>query len=195
MDKILKVLQTDTVSLKSLERYNRVRVEWSKVLTPIEYMLLDKILFQSNLIKANNGNGYYFHVRQLAKELNKDCGYLSRILKHWSFIHKQGTNRNMCITLNYAEFLKWIDTKLRDCCAGSTVTVVQEQQYCCAGATLTVAPGQPISNREEVVEERRSKEVPVLSTEKIEIPSTKPRVEVGVSYEELKRRIEAYLCC
>lgn len=90
------------------ERLNRTRIEWMKFLKPFEYMLLDKMLFQSNLTHANNGQGYLFHVRTLAEETGMANGTVSKIIKGWSFVTKTGLGKAMKIQLNYPAFEKWI---------------------------------------------------------------------------------------
>lgn len=132
-------IETNATNTADKKRYNRVQIEWAEFLSPIEYMVLDKMLFQSNLTKANDGDGYHFHVRQLARELNLDDGYLSQVLKRWPFIHKQGKTKAMVIVLDYAEFTQWIAAlSTNDCCLTSA--------DCCQEAAMIAAPGQPISN-------------------------------------------------
>jgi len=90
------------------KRLNRCKVEWMKILKPNGYVLLDKILFQSNLTEANKGDGFHFHIRTLAKECSISPRHIIRYFKMWPFIEKVGKNRSMVITLNYDLFMKWI---------------------------------------------------------------------------------------
>jgi hypothetical protein len=59
-----------------------------RVLTPHEYVLLDKMLFQSNLTHANHGEGFKFHVRKLSAETGISEGKVSEIISGWPFVNK-----------------------------------------------------------------------------------------------------------
>lgn len=92
-----------------MKRLNRCRLEWLSILSPHEYCLLDKMLFQSNLTHANQGQGFKFHVRQLAKETRLSTGFISSTTSKWNFfISKSGKKREMIISFDYNAFLKWI---------------------------------------------------------------------------------------
>ena len=93
----------------STKRLNRARIEWIQYFTPYEYVLLDKILFQSNLTHANNGQGFVFHIRQLSKETRIAKSVVSRAIDKWTFMVKRGHSKAMQIQLDYPLFLKWID--------------------------------------------------------------------------------------
>jgi hypothetical protein len=152
----------------------------------MEYMVLDKMLFQSNLTNANNGEGYQFHVRQLARELNIARSYLSDTLKRWTFIHKQGSTKAMVITLDYDEFMEWIEGLLyqynNDCLTSKTMIVRPGVKDCPPGRTMIVRPGEPISNREESTTKSKKKEGTSTSTGKIIESSTgQPSMAVAPS--------------
>jgi hypothetical protein len=83
------------------DRLNRCRIEWKPFFTPAEYILLDQILYRSNLTEANNGQGFIFHVRQLAKETRLSLGIISQKCKQWPFMIKKGTSKAMTIQLDY----------------------------------------------------------------------------------------------
>jgi hypothetical protein len=134
-------LQTQKRS-KSDKRLNRVQLEWKQVLTSDEYCILDKLLFQSNLTDANEGKGFFFHVRTLSKELNISLGKVSQTLKQWPFIKKQGTTKGMTIQFLYDEFIKWIVHEKGMIVHGSPVIVHVVNNDC--------SPGEPRSNKEEV---------------------------------------------
>lgn len=93
-------------------RYNRVKIEWSKVLQPIEYTLLDYILFRSNLTLANQGEGYKFHVRNLEEACNIGRSTISRAFAQWGFMHKKGSTKDCWFQFDYDAFTKWIQEKL-----------------------------------------------------------------------------------
>lgn len=96
------------------KRYNSVRVQWSAFLTPTEYVLLDTILFRSNLTKANNGEGYRFHVRQLARDCHMSKTEVGRIISRWNFMKKRGVMQSLAITLDYQAFEKWLTDTLNN---------------------------------------------------------------------------------
>lgn|SRR5579859_1862603 len=118
------------------KRLNRCRIEWMKRLTPHEYCLLDKLLFQSNLTQANNGKGFVFHVRQLSKETGMSLGMISNLLTGWNtFIKKSGSTRNMVISFDYERFEQWIVHRMNN--------IVQDVNNDCS-------PHEPRSKKEEV---------------------------------------------
>jgi hypothetical protein len=102
---------------KPTARMNRVRIEWMRVLTPHEYVLLDKMLFQSNLTLANDGQGFLFHIRKLAEETGLSAGMASEIIQGWPFVTKQGTTKGMTIQLDYPAFETWIVHRMNNHCS------------------------------------------------------------------------------
>ncbi len=92
----------------SEKRYNRAQVEWMPILGAYGFCILDMMLFQSNLTKANDGIGWKFHIRQLAKDTGVSKSYISDVIKKWPFIIKTGTTKDMLIQLDYPKFQQWI---------------------------------------------------------------------------------------
>jgi hypothetical protein len=101
----------------TIERRNRTRIEWMRFLAPSDYVLLDKMLFQSNLTHANNGQGFMFHVRTLARETGMATGKVSQICRKWPFIKKSGSTKGMTIQLDYAAFETWIVQQVNNDCS------------------------------------------------------------------------------
>lgn len=111
---------------KSAKRMNRCRIEWMRVLTPHEYVLLDKMLFQSNLTYANEGQGFLFHVRKLAVETGMSLGIVSKTIQRWPFVRKEGVSKGMVIQLDYPAFEGWIVQRVNnDCSQGEPRSISQ----------------------------------------------------------------------
>ena len=119
------------------KRLNRCRIEWKPFFTPAEYVLLDQILWRSNLKDANEGRGYIFHVRQLSKECNIARSVISKIIATWPFMLKKGHSKAMTIQMDYPAFLTWIVRPV------DNKGIVRPVDNDCP-------PGGPISNKEEV---------------------------------------------
>jgi hypothetical protein len=126
------------------ERYNSVRIEWAPILNVYEYKILDVLLFYSNLTQANEGKGYLFHVRTIARQCNIPAGTVSKTLSTFPFIIKHGVNKAMSIEMDYNKCIEWIEGKLK-----RSKTTVSDKYI----KTLTVSqgngdcfPGKPISN-------------------------------------------------
>lgn len=98
-------------------RAYRCRIEWMRVLTPYEYVLLDKMLFQSNLTYANNGEGFKFHVRTLARETGMSLGKVSQTIRVWPFVKKHGSTKAMTIQMDYPAFEAWIVRRMNNDCS------------------------------------------------------------------------------
>jgi hypothetical protein len=98
-------------------RRNRTRVEWGRFLNPYEYVLLDKMLFQSYLTEANNGEGFKFHVRTLARETGISTGKVSNITRSWPFVTRRGSTKAMTIQFNYPAFESWIAHRMDNHCS------------------------------------------------------------------------------
>lgn len=107
-------MSTQTANSK---RMNRTRVEWMRFLSPFEYVLLDKMLFQSNLTEANNGAGFKFHVRTLARDTGVSAGLVSQICQRWPFVRKSGRTKAMTIQLDYPAFESWIVRQMNNDCS------------------------------------------------------------------------------
>ncbi|MBE0546049.1 MAG: hypothetical protein IH623_32385 [Verrucomicrobia bacterium] len=99
------------------KRMNRTRVEWLQFLTPFEYVLLDKMLFQSNLTGANGGDGFKFHVRTLARQTGISAGKVSETCRKWTFVRKSGVTKGMTIQLDYPAFERWIVHLMNNDCS------------------------------------------------------------------------------
>jgi len=97
-----------SVKSNTEKRHNRAQLEWLAILTTSEYVLLDKMLYQSNLTKANEGRGWVFHVRQLSKETGISVGLVSKILNVWPFVKKTGVQKAITIEFSYDQFVAWI---------------------------------------------------------------------------------------
>lgn len=108
---------TDTITPTVPGRMNRTRVEWMRFLTPHEYVLLDIVLFRSNLTDANGGQGFLFHIRKLATETGLSVGIVSKIIGRWPFIRKEGATKGMTIQLDYPAFEKWIVQRMNNDCS------------------------------------------------------------------------------
>lgn len=99
------------------ERKNRTRIEWMDFLSPYEYVLLDKMLFQSYLTYANNGQGFEFHVRTLARMTGISEGKVSQTISKWPFVKKTGVRKGMKIQLDYPAFEIWIVQQVNNVCS------------------------------------------------------------------------------
>ena len=99
------------------ERMNRTRIEWMEFLSPYEYVLLDKMLFQSNLTYANKGQGFEFHVRTLARMTGISEGKVSQTISKWPFVKKTGFRKGMKIQLDYPAFAIWIVQQVNKVCS------------------------------------------------------------------------------
>lgn len=106
-----------TQNTKASERMKRCRVEWMRFLKPLEYVLLDRMLFQANLTHANEGQGFLFHVRKLAEQTGISQGMVSQIIGQWPFIKKQGKTKAMVIKLDYPAFESWIAHQTNNHCS------------------------------------------------------------------------------
>lgn len=112
-----------------MKRHNRIDIELAQVLTPYAYTLLDRILFQSNLTKANKGTGFKFHVRKLAELTNISTGKVSELLKSWPFITKKGNKKDSEFTFHYDRYLIFID-ELKNLCSPPEQHCSQDEQNC-----------------------------------------------------------------
>src|ERR1035437_10377118 len=153
------------LSNKSSKRLNRVQIEWKHVLTGNEYSLIDKLLFHSTLTDANEGKGFFFHVRTLSRDLNMSPKTIIKLFKQWPFIHKEGTNNNMTIQFLYNPFMEWIVQEMNnDCVPFDTITakIMSDDCFplvndcfplvndCGKTETMIVVKGKPRSIKEEV---------------------------------------------
>ena len=91
------------------KRHNRVQLEWAKVLNCYEYIILDYVLFRSNLTESNNNNGWEFHVRQIASETNVSKDTISRTFKKWPFIKKIGEGQFSKFIFDYNNCISYIN--------------------------------------------------------------------------------------
>jgi hypothetical protein len=166
------------------KRMNRVRIEWMKFLDPFEYVLLDKMLFQSNIesLPTYNGIPFHFHVRALEKETNINRTSISRILDKWSFIDKKGENRNMIITLNYNKCIEWTVSKtsqLMSDCLSQRQSTVSISATTSKHLTSTCTNGNCLT-------ERQSKDITLLCDKSHE---ENPIVPVSNSIEDFNENI------
>jgi len=168
------------------DRLNRCRIEWQKFLTAVEYVLLDKILFQSNLTEANKGQGFIFHVRTLEKECNIARSAISRTLDKWPFMVKKGTSKAMTIQMDYAQFESWI-VRMGDNNKSDGVIIVPHRDN--KAVIVPVADNdcpskEPRSKSIEVKEINKSKQGAVgLTDSDIEALSK----ETGFSKDQIRR--------
>ena len=95
-----------------IERFNRSQIEWKPYLTPYEYILIDQLLFESNLTYVNNGKGFIFHVNQLSRETGISSGKISQLLNNYPFCIKNGTFKDTEISFDYDKFILWIENKI-----------------------------------------------------------------------------------
>ena len=148
------------------ERMNRTRVEWLLFLTPHEYALLDKMLFQSYLTYANGGQGWKFHVRTLARETRLAVGTISQICKAWPFVKKSGRTTAMTIQLDYPDFEAWIAHRMNNHCSS------REPRSSTENGTLPDGTVHPVNNRkanenepsEARIEPSEAQAIPVLDS-------------------------------
>ena len=95
--------------MKIIKRFNRIDIDSAHLFTSIEYKLLDRILYQSNLTHSNGGQGFKFHVRKLAELTGISTGSVSNILKRWDFISKVGLTKDSEFIFDYSKYLLYMD--------------------------------------------------------------------------------------
>ena len=126
--------------------FNRCRIEWMKVLSPTEYMILDYMLYRLNLEQSNDGKGWVFHVRDIINQTGVSPATVCKILNAFPFVIKRGTNRNMNITIDKTLLEKWDRFKI------DTKTVSKVDGNCFKNETVTVSKMKHRSTNKEVVQ-------------------------------------------
>jgi hypothetical protein len=140
---------TDNITPTVPARMRRTRIEWMRVLAPHEYVLLDKMLFQSNLTDANKGQGFKFHVRKLAAETGISEGKVSEIISGWPFVTKQGKTKAMTIQLDYSAFETWIAHRMNNDCSPHEPRNITEEGTTRNNSTVPHGFVHPLNNPNE----------------------------------------------
>jgi hypothetical protein len=87
--------------------FNRCQIGWMKFLSPTEYMIIDYLLYRSNLSESNHGKGWRFRVRDIIKSTGLSSATVCKQLKTFPFVTREGENRNMNITFNKNLLIQW----------------------------------------------------------------------------------------
>ena len=98
--------------IKIKSKIPRADVEWTILFKPYENILLDRIIFRGNLTKANDGKGWKFHIRSLAKETNMSTGKTSELVKSWNFITKIGQGEKSYFVFSMNKFRVFLQTRI-----------------------------------------------------------------------------------
>jgi hypothetical protein len=166
--------KTKRIGIKS--KMPRADVEWTIFFDPYEYVLLDRMIFRSHLNKANNGEGWKFHIRTLARETNMSSGKASSVVKGWNFVTKIGEGQDSHFVFEMDKFKGFLQAKMdayyakTDAPKGSqSVQVVnigvravnegvQDANKGCLSSEQGCLGGEPIKNTKKINEKEEKKE-------------------------------------
>jgi hypothetical protein len=158
------------------KRYNRAQIEWMKIYSVYEFLILDYIIFKS-WPKEEKGGFFDFHVNKVAKETNISRAKVSKIFSTFTkrgFLTKVGNGQKSYFKINYSRCYEYsvneqklLENADKECVSETDETVantnssVSNTNSSVLNGNRTVSTAVPISNKEveEEVEEV-SKEVP-----------------------------------